>query len=136
MCVAGAREVFSKVIRRIPHDDLSVLVIWTPRYPGDNRSKAVLATQHVPGSRATHYWDGDGTLPKVYGRVLGLPAGKQFAWDTYMVFDADAEWTTTAPKPNNWMHQMSRALGRSHPRWLDSDRFRESIQSLLDDGPR
>ena len=132
MCVEGAREVHSEAISRTPNDDLAVLVVWTPRYPGDTRAKAVDATKHVPDTRATHFWDEDGVVPKAYGRVLNLPAGKQFAWDTYMVFDATAEWTGSPPSPHDWMHQLSNVLGREHEQWLSGDVFRQTIQQLLD----
>jgi len=49
--------VHAKVTNRIPHDDLAILVVWTPRYPGDDRAKAVDATKHIPDTRAIHFWD-------------------------------------------------------------------------------
>lgn len=131
MCVEGASSVHEKAISRIESDDLRVFVIWTSRYPGDNRTKAFVATRIVPDPRATHFWDATGVLPKLYGKVLDLPEGKQFAWDTYMVFAADAAWDTAAPEPAEWMHQLGRDLGRNHPRWLNPQRFRESVGSLL-----
>lgn len=132
MCVEGAREVHSKAISRIPNDDLVVLVVWTPRYPGDTRAKAVDATMLVPDTRAAHFWDEHGVVPKTYGPVLNLPAGKQFAWDTYMVFGTEAEWTDSPPTPHDWMHQLSSVLGREHEQWLNGDEFRQTIQQLLD----
>jgi hypothetical protein len=132
MCRKGASVVHKKALSRIESHRLKVFVVWTPRYPGDNRTKAVAATKIVPDQRATHYWDANGCLPKHYGRILGLPRGKQFAWDTYMIFEPDSEWKDAPPEPNDWMHQMGGILGRNHPRWLDGDRFRESIQSLVE----
>ena len=52
---------------------------------------------------------------------LGLPKGKQFAWDTYMAFDRDAAWKDSTPKPNDWMRQLGKDFGRDHPRWLDGE---------------
>lgn len=132
MCVEGASSVHNRATSQIKGDDLQVFVIWTPRYPGDNRTKAVASTKTVPDPRATHFWDAAGIVPMLYGKVLGLPEGKQFAWDTYMVFGPDAEWKDHAPEPADWMHQLSRDLGRNHPRWLDSDRFRESVKSQIE----
>lgn len=130
MCVEGASLVHKKAISRIESDDLQVFVIWTPRYPGDDRTKAVAATKIVPDQRATHFWDAAGIVPKLYGKVLGLPEGKQFAWDTYMVFGTDAEWETVAPEPAGWMHQLGSVLGTSHPRWLDAGKLRHDIETL------
>jgi hypothetical protein len=130
MCVEGASLVQKKALDRINSDNLRVFVIWTPRYPGDSRTKAVAATKIVPDSRATHFWDSDGMVSKVYGDVLELPEGNRFAWDTYMIFGADAAWLESPPAPLEWMHQLG-VLGEDHPRWLDGDRFRESVKSLV-----
>lgn len=123
--------VHKNVTSRIPNDDLDIIVVWTPRYPGDDRSKAVGATEHMPDARAIHFWDEHGAVSTIYGRVLNLPTGNQFAWDTYMVFDGKAEWIGSPPTPNHWMHQLE-VLGRSHPGWLNADRFRQTTQQLFD----
>ncbi len=92
MCQNGARPVHNQSSSRINSDGLKVFVVWTPRYPGDNRAKAVAATCIVPDSRATHYWDADGRMSK--------QNGKQFAWDTYMLFDSKADWIPIAAEPH------------------------------------
>jgi len=125
--------VQEKTLRHIGNADLRVFVIWTPRYPGDDRATAVGATKVVPDSRATHFWDANGYVPRQYGAILKLPEADQFAWDTYMIFGRGAEWKQLPPPPRDWMHQMSKALGREHPRWLDGSRFREIVESLLVD---
>lgn len=43
----------------------------------------------------------------------------------------EAQWNQTPPVPDDWMHQMSQALGQKHPRWLDGDEFRKAVQSKL-----
>jgi len=131
MCVEGARAVQEQAIRKIDSDQLRVLVVWLPNFPGDDRIKACASTKTVPDPRATHYWDATASVSKLYGNVLGLPPAKQFAWDTYMIFGPDAEWTDSPPTPNTWMHQMGEALGRDHPCWLDSDELRRAVDRLL-----
>ena len=131
MCVKGARVVHRQSTSQIESSNLAIFVVWLPRYPGDNREKAVVATQNVPDSRATQFWDADTWLAKQYGQILGLPDEDQFAWDTYMVFDAKTVWRDLPPTPTNWMHQMGGTLGRDHPRLLDGSRFRDSVTSLL-----
>ena len=131
MCVEGARVVYEKALSRISSPDLSVFVIWTPRYPGDDRPTAVGAMNVVPDSRATHFWDANGHVPRPYGEILKLPEEEQVAWDTYMLYGRDSQWTKSPPPPEFWMHQMSMALGRDHPRWLDGDKLRIAIDRLL-----
>ena len=123
--------VHKKATGRIESDKLRVFVVWLPRYPGDNRSKAVSSMSNVPDARGTHFWDSNASLAKQYGVVLGLPEGSKFAWDTYMAFDVNATWNDAPPKPIDWMHQLSQDLGREHPRWLNSDQFRKRVMTLL-----
>lgn len=131
MCLEGARLVHEKDIAPVKTDQLKVFVIWTPRHPGDNREQAVAATTIVPDSRATHFWDASGRMPRHYGKLLGLPKNDQFAWDTYMVFGHDAEWIQAPPPPDDWMHQMSKALGQTHRRWLDGDEFAKTVARMV-----
>lgn len=131
MCVEGARVVHRQATSQIESTDLAIFVVWLPRYPGDNRKTAVAATKNVADARAHHFWHPDATLARRYGEILGLPDGEQFAWDTYMVFDAGVEWSDGPPAPTDWMHQMNGTLGPEHPRWLDGDRFREAVNALL-----
>ena len=71
-------------------------------------------------------------MSKQYGQILDLPEDKQFAWDTYMLFDSEADWTQSPPNPTEWMHQMSQVFGRNHPRWLNGERFRQAVESKID----
>lgn len=131
MCQDGARLVHDNAITNLESEHLTVFVIWLSKYPGDNRDKAVDGTRIVPDERATHYWDSNGYVPKQFGVALGLPEGKQFAWDTYMIFGADAVWKDKLPVPHDWMHQLS-SLGKEHERWLDGDRFRKALLSVIE----
>jgi hypothetical protein len=131
MCRQGAREVQEKVLALLPSDNLKVFVVWTPRYPGDNRGKAVAATELVGDKRASHFWDGGRHLGTDYGKVLKLPGKRQFAWDVYLAFDARARWEKTPPVPAEWMHQLG-----GDERRLDGDKLREAVATLLKEAAR
>jgi hypothetical protein len=119
--------VQEKVLDRIASDNLEAFVVWTPRYFGDNRAKALASTKLVGDKRATHFWDGTGWLGKHYGKALKLPGRRAFAWDVYFVFDADATWGEAPPEPVEWMHQ----LGGTDGRQLDAEKLREIVGSRL-----
>jgi hypothetical protein len=129
MCRQGAREVQEKVLAVLPSDKLKVFVVWTPRYPGDNRDKAMAATTLVGDKRAIHFWDGGRHVGTDYGKVLKLPGKRQFAWDVYLAFDASARWEKTPPLPSEWMHQLG-----GDERRLDSDKLRQTVAALLKAG--
>jgi hypothetical protein len=119
--------VQEKVLEKIESNRLKAFVVWTPRYPGDSRAKALKSMKLVNDKRALHYWDPDGWLGKHYGKNLKLPAGRKFAWDVYFVFNAQARWEQTPPAPTEWMHQ----LGQEDQRKLDGDKLREIVRSIM-----
>jgi hypothetical protein len=119
--------VQEKVLDKITSDKLAAFVVWTPRYFGDNRAKALASTKLVGDKRALHFWDGTGWLGKHYGKALKLPGTKTFAWDVYFVFDPDAKWEKAPPEPTEWMHQ----LGGTDGRQLDAEKLREAIRGRL-----
>jgi hypothetical protein len=127
MCLSGAREVQKEILAKSDSDKLKVLVVWTPRYPGDNRDKALAAAKLIADSRATHFWDRKGRLGTQYGKVLKLPGGRTFAWDVYFVFDARVKWENSPPAPTEWMHQLG-----DDSRRLDVDKLGQVTRSLLE----
>ncbi len=74
----------------------------------------------------THYWDGNGELVKAFSPVLGLDAGNP-AWDVYLLYDGNAEWADTPPKPIFWQEQ----LGISDETTLNPEKMTEAIKKLL-----
>jgi hypothetical protein len=119
--------VQENVLDKITSDKLKTFVVFTPRYFGDNRAKALTSMKLVSDKRATHYWDGKGWLGKHYGKALKLPGSRPFAWDVYFVFDAHATWEKAPPVPIEWMHQ----LGGMDGRRLDTDKLREVVRNGL-----
>lgn len=83
------------------------------------------ATKYLPDSRVTHYYDANGELVKGFAPVLGLDDGK--AWDVYLLYDQNALWTGSPPKPNFWQEQ----LGISEETELDAEKLTAEIEKLL-----
>ena len=130
MCLSGAREVQQKTLLKLKSDELRVFVVWLPRYNGDNRTKAVAATQIVSDPRARHFWDGDGTLGKRFGKVLSLPDSRDFAWDVYLAFDRSMVWDSMPPQPAYWMHQLG--PNTNDKRRLAGETFRIQLERMLE----
>ena len=132
MCQNGAREVQQKVLETIESDNLRVFVVWTPRYKGDSRAKAVTATKIITDKRARQFWDAGGYIGARYAQTLKLPRNARFAWDVYFVFDSQAQLKDKPPLPDKWMHQLSRSQEWKESR-LDGDTFRKYVADLLED---
>lgn len=112
----------------MPGKDVKVYSVWVPVLASDGEFAVGRATKNLPDSRVTHYWDGEGTLVKSFAPVLGL--GNRPAWDVYLLYDRNAEWTDTPPKPEFWQEQ----LGISDETTLDGDKLTAEIERLLKAG--
>jgi hypothetical protein len=74
---------------------VSVLAIWIPMQPGDERSYA--DDVRITDPRVTNYWDGDKTAGAwlADNRIGGLAEPGSVVWDAYFAFAPDATWNST-----------------------------------------
>jgi hypothetical protein len=126
MCLRGASEVASKVLAKLDAPDLRVYAVWAPILATDARLTVWRASTRLPDGRVRHFWDADGALVKAYSRILRLGQSLP-AWDVYLVFDRNAEWSDQPPAPEDWMHQ----LPLTPERRLDGDRLAREAGKLL-----
>lgn len=82
------------------------------------------ATKKLADPRVSHYWDGAGELVRDFAPVLGID---ERAWDVYLLYDQNTEWTDAPPKPIYWQEQ----LGISDETKLDGPRLTGEINRLL-----
>lgn len=120
--------VLENVLEKIPDEDLSVHVVWTPVLRSDNFDATGSAQKLIPDPRALHYWDGDQDLGKAYGTVVELPRGRELAWDIYFAYDEGVVWGEEVPPPSHWAHQ----LGMDARHLGDGTKLREALRALLD----
>lgn len=104
--------------------DVNVYSVWVPILPSDAKFTVGRATKSLADPRVTHYWDGEGVLVKGFAPVLGI---EDKAWDVYLLYDKDAEWKDTPPKPIYWQEQ----LGISDETQLDRVKLTAKINELL-----
>ena len=105
--------------------DLEIYSVWVPILASDGEFAVGRATKYLPDDRVTHYWDENGELVKSFAPVLGL--GDAPAWDVYLLYDGNAEWTNAPPKPIFWQEQ----LGISDETTLDAVKMTAEIEKLL-----
>jgi hypothetical protein len=104
--VAGARWAQDELLARNPKADVRVFTIWFRMYPGDAQSK--WPRELLTDRRVEHRWD----EPKTAGRWFltnlralrpsrggdGMfPQRVDALWDSYLLFDRTATWTSTTP---------------------------------------
>ncbi len=83
--------------------------------PFDNAVSAALAARGIKDRRVRHFHDPH----KRAGRALaaGLGSRDKVAWDMYLFYDKNSQWTEPFPAPTRWVHQLSAD-------WADRDRYR------------
>ena len=116
-------------MEQVPGQDLSVYSVWVPIIWSDFERSVPRAAGRLGDRRVSHYWDGQGELVRGYSPVLGLP-DEQPAWDVYLLFDRDAQWTDKPPAPPYWMHQ----LGIDEERQFDGTKLASKAAKLLKQG--
>lgn len=103
---------------------MKIYSVWVPILPSDGEFAVGRATKYLPDNRATHYWDSKGELVEAFAPVLGINGD---AWDVYLLYDQNAEWNNTPPKPGFWQEQ----LGISEETQLDGDKLTAEIDRLV-----
>ena len=99
--------------------------MWVPVLASDGKFAVGRATKFLLDSRVKHFWDENAVLVRDFVPVLGLKdEGK--AWDVYLLYDKDAQWTDTPPKPVYWQEQ----LGISEASQLDADKMTAEFSKL------
>ena len=117
----------TEVLDPIDAPSLRVYVAWVPVLPEDVEAPGEETLAVVPDSRARHFWDAEGHLPRLFHSVLQLPEDWP-AWDVYLVYAAGAMWEQAPPAPAFWHHQLGELPNAP---FLNGERFRERLESFL-----
>ena len=81
-------------------------LIWQPILNSDNRVSAERRANEFPHEKFTHYWDSNSATGNLWKDVLHL---RETAWDVYILYGGNAEWTTDPPDPDLWFPQLQHA---------------------------
>ena len=96
------------MLRKIPDERLSVLVVWEPILRLDTELAARRATDLFPDSRARQFWAPTTAVGEQFQPAIGLAS--EPAWDVYLFYDRGAKWNTGPPRPRDFMHQLGGRL--------------------------
>ncbi len=117
-CIRGFRTI-QRILADIDDDGLRVYVVWEPILPSDNRRAAERIAREVSDDRVIQFWDDRRLTGRLWERTLDID---QTAWDVFMVYGPEAEWTGRPTVPDFWMHQLGvRKAPRLNRRGLESE---------------
>ena len=116
-CLQGAQAVQKTVIEKMSDKDISVIIVWTNMLKSDDKESAYYAASMFKDPAIVQFFDADNKFGDMVARKLN-PKGQK-AWDIYMFYDNDVEWTGDIPRPFEYAHQLSESL---HP-WADQTKY-------------
>ena len=116
-CLQGAQAVQKTVIEKMSDKNISVIIVWTNMLKSDDKESAYYAASMFKDPSVVQFFDADNKFGDMV--ALKLSAQGQKAWDIYMFYDKDVEWTGGIPRPFEYAHQLSESL---HP-WADQTKY-------------
>lgn len=116
-CLQGAQAVQQAVVEQMSGKDMRVIIVWTNMLKSDDKDNAFKAASLFKDASIVQYYDAENKFGDIVARRLS-PKGVK-AWDLYMFFDKDDQWTGTMPRPFEYAHQLNESL---HP-WADQTKY-------------
>lgn len=116
-CLQGAQAVQQTVIEQMNKKDIDVIIVWTNMLKSDDRDNAYKAASMFKDPSIVQYFDAENKFGDLVARRLN-PKGEK-AWDIYMFFDKEDQWSNSLPRPFDYAHQLSESL---HP-WADQTKY-------------
>lgn len=119
----------TSILEEFPDADISVSVVWVDMLPDDTTAGAKASAAIIADPRVRHFHDPRQRLGAAIADGLGWEG--QMAWDIYLFYDKDSEWTEGPPAPLDFMHQLS--WDASHFRTGDAlvEGLREALAKTL-----
>ncbi len=130
-CLLGAKETQKSVLATIDSPELAAYVIWAPKNGG--REKHVnRVLDLVTDTRASQYWDGEGSAVAAYDAMFGIE-GRPCA-GVFMLYPADAVWEDQSPPmPDYFVDAHAREFSRTAGQQYDGEQLAERTRDMLSD---
>lgn len=116
-CLQGAESVQKAIIEKMKDKNISVIIVWTNMLKADDQSTAYKAASLFKDPSIIQFFDSENKFGDLVAQRLN-PKGTK-AWDIYMFFDQDAQWSQNMPRPFEYAHQLSSSV---HP-WVDGSKY-------------
>lgn len=116
-CLQGAQAIQQTVIEQMTKKDINVIIVWTNMLKSDDKDNAYKAASLFKDPSIVQYFDAENKFGDLVARRLN-PKGEK-AWDIYMFFDKEDQWSNSLPRPFDYAHQLSESL---HP-WADQTKY-------------
>lgn len=116
-CLQGAEAVQETVLKYKAQKDIGVIIVWTNMLKSDDKENAFKAASMFKDPAIVQYFDAENKFGDLVARRLN-PKGEK-AWDIYMFFDKEDQWSNSIPRPFEYAHQLNES---NHP-WADQTKY-------------
>lgn len=115
-CLQGADAVKKAIVSQMKEKNLAVMIVWTDMLQTDGENTAYHAATLFRNTGVIQFFDNKNEFGDIAAKAIN-PKGKQ-AWDIYMFFDKDAQWSSKLPRPFEYAHQLGPDTG-----WADQTKY-------------
>ncbi len=131
MCLHG-HSVVRDVFKRVKSPKLKGYIVWVPMILTDNGISAdAEASAFSSDARLLLLWNENKSIGRAFAKTLDLRCS---AWDVYMVYAPGKTWDEQQPpKPDFWMHQLSKGQGADPSLTLKQEILEEQISKMVAD---
>ena len=126
-CVFGAEAVRDSVLNAYPDADIQVSIVWIDMLPSDNEEAATKSSAIFDDPRVKQFHDPDRQSGYAIAKDL-LYDNAGPAWDIYLYYDKDAQWTDQPPKPVDWVHQLGGGRRAEAARFRPGQRLVDALR--------
>jgi hypothetical protein len=135
VCLRGLADVNDSLLATTRNPRVQTFVVYEPVIGGTAADIPVAAALlHNPDVH--NYWDPSGNFGRQLSAALQLKHADKpvYAWDVWMIYDADAIWqAANSPQPALFMHQLPALRGQPGRPFLNSAVFAAKARELLTD---
>jgi hypothetical protein len=131
-CLRGMDDMNRDLLARTKDPHLQTFVVHVPVI-GAQAKDVLPAAKLLENPNVRHYWNASGEFGRSLSKAVQLKNDKDFvyAWDVWLLYGPDAEWTSASPpQPELLMHQLWKLEGTKFEK-LDSKVFAREVQKDL-----
>jgi hypothetical protein len=131
-CLRGMDDMNRDLLATTKDARLQTFVVHVPVI-GAQAKDVPPAAKLLENPNVRHYWNASGEFGRSLSKAVQLKNDKDFvyAWDVWLLYGPDAEWTSASPpQPELLMHQLWKLEGTKFPK-LDSKVFAREVQKDL-----
>jgi hypothetical protein len=133
-CLRGLADMGDDVLANLPKGArIKVYVVHEPVIGGTDKDIPA-AAELLHTASARHYWNPTGDFGRQMSHALGYWKRSRwvYAWDTWMIYAPDANWSGANPPPPSFlMHQLGAFQGDPKFPFLDSKVFAAKVDAML-----